>query len=430
MIAIPESILKQLDKVFFDYLWESKPAKIKRSTITAPIELGGLAMLDVYKIHAASKCSWIRRLYDTSISKWKTTFLDLLNIDIDILNKNLDIQIVKKCKTEFHEQVLTSWINTYCTDPITYKDTINQFIIYNKALKINKKCILPSFFKNTNRRCIYNIRILNLLSQQNTFLNINDFNHNNEMNISVLDYNALKTCIPNTWKRVFLQNNNVIESQPLEPMLLIGNLKKPISLITSKDIYRKLIMENIKTPTAIDTWINIYPFLENYDWKDIYMIPFRYVREPYLQSFQYKIINRILNTNEKLEKWSIKPSNKCNFCPAVDTIEHHLYQCDESKTIWLKLENWLFQIIEIKLNLKECEILFGIPHACNEHLELINFVIIMTKWYINKQRSECNPLYFIELLNIIKIKIKVLILANNMYSRSNKVWQDMLNELI
>ena len=45
-------------------------------------------------------------------------------------------------------------------------------------------------------------------------------------------------------------------------------------------------MENIKTPTAIDTWINIYPFLENYDWKDIYMIPFKYAREPYLQSLQ------------------------------------------------------------------------------------------------------------------------------------------------
>ena len=83
-------------------------------------------------------------------------------------------------------------------------------------------------------------------------------------------------------------------------------------------------MEKIKTATAIGTWINIYPFLENYHWKDMYMILFKYAREPYLQSSQYKIIYQILKTKEKLEKWSIKRSNKCNFCLKIDTIGHHL----------------------------------------------------------------------------------------------------------
>ena len=88
-------ILPQVQFLFTMIAIPETTAKIKRSTIIAPIELGGLAMLVVYKIHSASKCSWIKRLYDTSASKWKTTFLDLLNIDIDILNKNLDSQIVK-----------------------------------------------------------------------------------------------------------------------------------------------------------------------------------------------------------------------------------------------------------------------------------------------------------------------------------------------
>ena len=30
MIIIPELTLKQLDKIFFDYLWDNKPAKITR----------------------------------------------------------------------------------------------------------------------------------------------------------------------------------------------------------------------------------------------------------------------------------------------------------------------------------------------------------------------------------------------------------------
>lgn len=59
MITIPDITSKQLDNIFFKYLWDNKPAKIKRSTIIAPVEQGGLAMIDINEIHAAAKCSWI-----------------------------------------------------------------------------------------------------------------------------------------------------------------------------------------------------------------------------------------------------------------------------------------------------------------------------------------------------------------------------------
>ena len=67
------------------------------------------------------------------------------------------------------------------------------------------------------------------------------------------------------------------------------------------------------------------------DWKEIYTIPFKYTREPYLQSLQYKTINIILNTNETLAKWCVKLSNKSSFCKAINTLEHHLYQCKKVK---------------------------------------------------------------------------------------------------
>ena len=122
-------------------------------------------------------------------------------------------------------------------------------------------------------------------------------------------------------------------------------------------MYNNLIINKIKAPTAIDCWIYIYPFQEKYDWKEIYNIPFKYVRESYLQSFPFKIINIILNTNEKLYNWLIKQSTKCNFCESIDTIEHHLYQCIESKRVWNKMEWYIYQHLEIKLrieNVKFC----------------------------------------------------------------------------
>ena len=40
----------------------------------------------------------------------KVTFLEMLNINKDILNKNLDKKLAHHCKIEFHKQTLTAWI--------------------------------------------------------------------------------------------------------------------------------------------------------------------------------------------------------------------------------------------------------------------------------------------------------------------------------
>ena len=47
-----------------------------------------------------------------------------------------------------------------------------------------------------------------------------------------------------------------------------------------------------------------------------------------------------------------------------------------------------------------------------------------------KDKKKDKPLFFIELLNIIKIKVKTLIIANNMNDRISKPWQDRLDEVL
>ena len=81
MILIPKFIFKKIDSMLFAYLWDSKPHKIKRSSIIAPIDQGGLGMLDVDSIHIAAKCSWICRLCDDNNSKWKTLSWKLINLE-------------------------------------------------------------------------------------------------------------------------------------------------------------------------------------------------------------------------------------------------------------------------------------------------------------------------------------------------------------
>ena len=55
----PMNILEKIDRLLFKFLWENKPAKIKRNTITATYTMGGLKMPDIFAINVVSKIKWI-----------------------------------------------------------------------------------------------------------------------------------------------------------------------------------------------------------------------------------------------------------------------------------------------------------------------------------------------------------------------------------
>lgn len=62
-------------------MWNSKAQTIRRSTIIAPIVEGGLGMIDVFEVHSAAKCGWIRWLISKNAGKWKTAMWVMLDIE-------------------------------------------------------------------------------------------------------------------------------------------------------------------------------------------------------------------------------------------------------------------------------------------------------------------------------------------------------------
>ena len=158
MIYTPENILKHVEKLFYNFLWDGKPAKIKKNTIIAPISLGGLSMTDIFSVHKAAKCIWIKRLNDESKGKWKSLFWIMLHIDIRLLNRNINYKKITG-KTKFHTQVLESWYKLIGTEPKVQDDIANQFIAHNQYIKINGKPI--------NDQSLYNIQIKDIYGNYN-----------------------------------------------------------------------------------------------------------------------------------------------------------------------------------------------------------------------------------------------------------------------
>ena len=76
LISLPSpspKILNELNKLFYDFLWDGKPDKIKRSVSKTKINKGGIGMIDVHIFDKALKLTWVRRYFNSHAS-WKLLF--------------------------------------------------------------------------------------------------------------------------------------------------------------------------------------------------------------------------------------------------------------------------------------------------------------------------------------------------------------------
>ena len=85
-------------------------------------------------------------------------------------------------------------------------------------------------------------------------------------------------------------------------------------------------------------------------------------------------------------KWNLASSSNCQHCKEIDTVEQHVFYCTASSNFWPDIFQWLHHIVNCKVNLSICEILFGIvncPYGDLETVTIINLCILLVKWYIN-----------------------------------------------
>ena len=55
-----ESVLKELNKILYNFLWNGKNYKIRRSGLCQAYEVGGLKIVDIKSFLAALKISWLK----------------------------------------------------------------------------------------------------------------------------------------------------------------------------------------------------------------------------------------------------------------------------------------------------------------------------------------------------------------------------------
>ena len=65
-----KKILNEINKLFFVYLWNGKPDKIKRNVVTKCYLSGGLNMVNIFHFEMAQKLTWMKRLLNGENNAW------------------------------------------------------------------------------------------------------------------------------------------------------------------------------------------------------------------------------------------------------------------------------------------------------------------------------------------------------------------------
>ena len=72
-ISVPspnKHILKEFETVFLNFIWDGKPDKVKRTSVTKNYQDGGLDMIDLNNFISALKTTWLRRMFMYSNAPW------------------------------------------------------------------------------------------------------------------------------------------------------------------------------------------------------------------------------------------------------------------------------------------------------------------------------------------------------------------------
>ena len=101
-----------------------------------------------------------------------------------------------------------------------------------------------------------------------------------------------------------------------------------------------LQLNKIVNDLAIKPHIKWESEINDIDWKNVHILPFRSLINTKLRSFQYKYIMRIIPNNDFLYKCNISNTRLCDFCNMFieSKIRHLFWECQWARSLWTELQ--------------------------------------------------------------------------------------------
>ena len=205
LLALPspsEKIFTRIEKMIFEFLWDGKPDKIKRSIGRNKIENGGLGMIDIRLFEKSLKLTWIRRFLNSN-PKWKQMITTVYP----------KLTCIWKYGNNYSAMLSTTITNPFWCNVLDYFNLFNKKVdvtcleelyetsfLYNDKIKIGNSIITNSNFEQND------IFLIKHLMEHNDFLPYNAFTMKYNVHIDFLSYNSILRAIRKSFAVDELEN--------------------------------------------------------------------------------------------------------------------------------------------------------------------------------------------------------------------------------
>ena len=385
------SSLNYLNKIFYNFIWDGKPDKIKRKILIGDYLEGGLKMVHLESFSSYLKVGWVKKFLGNLSGNWQS----VIGVELEryggervfSLHREKMKITAEKISNPFWKDVLFSM---YLAKPDT-KQTM-QDILSLDILNFVDIEDFP-FFKRWNTFGIKNL--CDLINTEKTDFVPFEYIRKNCNTSNFVKYFSLLSNIPLEFKQYIKNNLDKFDVQGFMPT--DSFIDKILSNKSLKFVYNYIVHSVAVQPvTKILAWEQLFD-CEIDNWASYFDITKRACRDSYLRNFQYKFLHRIIPTNTFLYKIHLTESKVCTFCKNYDeTVGHLFFDCPITSTFWYQFFEYL-RIHFTHIEVEKRHILLGFL----EESLLLNLLIIIAKNYIFKCKLDK------KLPNIPEVKNKV-----------------------
>ena len=326
LIPVSNELIKEVNKELYSFIWKGKD-KVKRAALINDIEDGSLKMLDLESMISAQRVTCVKRYVENFESPWKYV-LDFYLKKVGgkfLFHCNFDHRTLSITLPTFYRECLQAWSSMNNYDSSSYEGIMNQIIWNNKYILSEGKSIFQSVFCNLGI-----LKVGDLVSRDGVFLKSDKILNSSFSSCHSFSLMGVLDAIPKEWRSIIKTNPYCAPSAMDQTCfeLIIAGKVIDLASASSKLIYNEFRSLKQIPATAKGKILNKYPDLA-IDWKKLYSLAsFETTLDTKLRKFQYKILNLIIFTNEKLHRFKMVDSPLCAFCNAEEeSLEHLLYYC-------------------------------------------------------------------------------------------------------
>jgi len=289
MLPSPDvKILKDLERILFEFIWSGKCDRIKRTTLIGEPDQGGINMINISCLNSSLKISWVKRLV-TQTGTWCSIITDQLPLapsdDVDSssgvkyflqanIHRNDVNQWLKLNIDSLWLEIMVEWCNYNFKNADAFYDIseiLGQTIWFNSCIRIGHKPVLYKSWFDANIRYISN------LFHNYKWKSTDEIEREYGIKISVVDYLGILNSIPASWRKLLKANPIRGTDSHISTIDRLCSIDK-----VNKVVYKELVESKCSLPT--DRWLKWLEELEEnideVDWLDVFL---EFLNVPLLQ---------------------------------------------------------------------------------------------------------------------------------------------------